>query len=68
MFYTDSLDQLLNQLKVTDVFRLAILKFYYKLMNNALPVYFHAMKPMLPQICDFYEIRKPLFYLPDIEH
>ena len=66
--HTEPICKLLNQLKVTDMFRLAIWKFYYKLMNNALPVYFHAMKPMLPQICDFYGIRKPLFHLPDIKH
>ena len=37
-------------LKVSDMFRLAIWEFYYKLMNNKLPSYFNYMKPNLPVI------------------
>ena len=55
-------------IKVIDMFRLAILKFYYKLMNNGLPPYFDVMKPVLPRIVNVYEIRKPTFHLPKIRH
>ena len=26
------------------------------------------MKPVLPQICSRYEVRNPVFHLPDIRH
>ena len=55
-------------IKVIDMFRLAIWKFYYKLMNNGLPPYFDVMKPVLPRIVNVYEIRKPTFHLPKIRH
>ena len=55
-------------LKVSDMFRVAIWKFYYKLMNNKLPSYFNHMKPNLPVLCNYYGIRKPKFHLPIIRH
>ena len=55
-------------LKVSDMFRVAIWKFYYMLMSNKLPSYFNYMKPNLPVICNYYGIRKPKFYLPIIRH
>ena len=44
-----------------DMFRFALWKFYFKLMNNKLPPYFENMKPVLPRICDNYNIRRPFF-------
>ena len=58
----------LKLVKVTDMFRLAIWKFYYKLINHALPLYFQIMIPTLPRICDTHVIRKPTFHLPAIKH
>ena len=55
-------------LKVSDMFRVAVWKFYYKLMNNKLPYYFNYMKPNLPVICNYYGIRKPKFHLQIICH
>ena len=55
-------------LKVSDMFRVAIWKFYYRLMNNKLPSYFNYMKPNLPVIFNYYGIRNPKFYLPIIRH
>ena len=37
-------------------------------MNNQLPTYFSQMKPVLPIICTRYEVRNPMFHLPDIRH
>ena len=37
-------------------------------MTNQLPVYFAIMKPVLPQVCTRYEIRNPVYHLPDIRH
>ena len=51
-----------------DMFRLALWKFYFKLMNNKLPPCFENMKPVLPRICDNYDIRRPSFHLPLIKH
>ena len=55
-------------IKLTDMFSLATWKFYYKLMNNQLPTYIFRMKPVVPIICTRYEIRNPVFYLPNIRH
>ena len=67
--HTEPLLKELRLLKVTCMFSLAIWKFYYKLMNyNQLPIYFELMKPPQPQVCTYYDIRSPVFYLPDIRH
>ena len=51
-------------LKLTDMFPVAVWKFYYKLMNDQLPIYFVDWKPVLPRVCARYEIRSPAFHLP----
>ena len=66
--HTEPICKRLHMLKVSDMFRLAIWKFYYKLMNNKLSSYFNYMKPNLPVICNYYGIRKPKFHLPIIRH
>ena len=58
----------LHMLNVSDMFLVAIWKFYYKLMNNKLASYFNFMKPNLPVICNYYGIRKPKVHLPIIRH
>ena len=50
------------------MFRTMIWKFYFKLMNGLLPSYFNIMIPVLPPICNFHEVRKPIFHLPHIIH
>ena len=55
-------------LRLPDMFRFALWKFYFKLMNNTLPLYFNIVKPVLPDICNYYEVRTPSFHLPDIKH
>ena len=50
------------------MFPLAIWKFYYELINNQLPTYLSQMRPVLPVICTRYEVRNPMFHLPDIRH
>ena len=44
------------------------LKFYYKLTKKELPPYFDIMLPTLPNVCDYYNIRRPAFHLPFIKH
>ena len=44
------------------------LDFYYKLMNNLLPIYFENCNPTLPKIDKLYNVRKPVFHLPKIKH
>ena len=46
----------------------AVWNFYYKLMNNLLPIYFDNYKPTLPRIDQLYNVRKPVFHLPNIKH
>ena len=55
-------------MKVSDMFRVAIWKFYDKLMINKLPSYFKYMKPNLSVICNYYGICRPKFHFPIIKH
>ena len=55
-------------LKIFDMYKLAIWKFYFKLMNNELPHYFTNMKPELPRVAEYYSLRRPTFHLPRISH
>ena len=55
-------------LKITDMFSVAIWKFYFKLMNNKLPHCFSSYKPVLPIVNERYDIRNPGFHLPVINH
>ena len=66
--HTEPLLKELELLKITCMFILSLWKFYYRLMTNQLPVYFAIMKPVLPQVCTRYEIRNPVYHLPDIRH
>ncbi len=66
--HTEPICKQLRLLKVPDMFRISIWKFYFKLMTNKLPAYFSHMKPALPYICNRYEIRRPTFHLPLIRH
>ena len=45
--HTESLHKEYNILKVQDMYQLAILKFYCKLLNNNLPQYFNSFTPKL---------------------
>ena len=64
--HTEPIFKRLKLLKITDIFTLAVWKFYYKLMNDLLPHYFNNIKPRLPDICNYYSIRAPLFTLPKV--
>ena len=50
------------------MFAASVWQFYYKLMNKILPPYFNFMIPELPNTCNRYQLRKPLFRLPLIKH
>ena len=43
--HTKPICKSLNLLKVQDIYQLAILKFYFKLINNELPQYFDTFTP-----------------------
>ena len=66
--HTEPIYKNLRLLKLTDMFPIAVWKFYYKLMNNQQPEYFIDWKPDLPRVCTRYEIRSPVFHLPLIRH
>ena len=52
-----------------DMFRFALWKFYFKLMNNKISSsYLENIKPVLPRICDNYDIRRPFFHLPVMKY
>ena len=54
--HTEPICKKLRILKISDMFSVALWKFYYKLMNNKLPEYFSFMKPILPTATERYEI------------
>ena len=64
--HTEPIFKRLKLLKITDIFTLSVWKFYYKLMNDLLPHYFSNIKPRLPDVCNYYSIRVPLFTLPKV--
>ena len=66
--HSEPLCKLLNVLKVSDLFVCSLWKFYYKLTRRELPPYFDIMLPTLPNVCDYYNIRRPIFHLPFIKH
>ena len=66
--HTEPICKGLCVIKVTDMYRIAIWKFYFKLMRNLLPSYFEIMKPELPLISNHYEIRNVNFHLPKTNH
>ena len=66
--HSEPLCKLLNVLKVSDLFVCFLWKFYYKLTKKELPPYFDIMLPTLPNVCDYYNIRRPVFHLLFIKH
>ena len=66
--HSEPLCKSLNILKIPDIFTCSLWKFYYKLSKNQLPTYFDDMIPMLPNICNIYNIRHPTFHLPLVKH
>ena len=66
--HTEPICKKLRILKISDMFSVALWKFYYKLMNNKLPEYFSFIKPVLPTATERYEIRNPSFHTPAIKH
>ena len=45
--HTEPICKKMFLLKLTDMFPIAVWKFYYKLMNDQLPIYFVDWKPVL---------------------
>ena len=66
--HTEPLFKELKLVKITDMYVIAIWKFYHKLMNNQLPMFFSSMTPQLPVACARYELRNPKSHLPAIKH
>ena len=65
---TEPICKKLRILIISDMFSVALWKFYCKLMNNKLPEYFSFLKPVLPTATECYEIRNPSFHTPAIKH
>ena len=66
--HSEPICKALNLVKVPDMYTCAVWNFYYKLMNNLLPIYFENCKPTLPRIDQLYNVRKSVFHLPKIKH
>ena len=55
-------------LKVKDIYRLGIYKFYYKLINNHLPHYFQEFTPTFSVGVNHYSLRNTIRQIPRIKH
>ena len=66
--HTEPICKVHRILKVSDLFSIALWKFYNKLINNKLSKCFSTIKPNLPVITEHYEIRNPVFHLSAIKH
>ena len=66
--HTEPICKKLRILKISDMFSVALWKFYYKLMNNKLSEYCSFMKPVSPIATERYEIRNPSFHTPVVNN
>ena len=66
--HSEPICKALNLVKVPDMYTCAVWNFYYKLINNLLPIYFENCMPTLPRINQLYNDRKPVFHLSKIKH
>ena len=57
-----------NLLKVQDIYYIAVLKFYFKSVNNRLPYYFNNFTPQFSAGHQLYNFRNPTKLLPKIKH
>ena len=58
----------LKIIEISDMFSVALWKFYYKLMNNKLPDCFTSIKPVIPAVTERYEIRNHSLHTPNITY
>ena len=66
--HTEPLFKEHNLLKVQDIYYIAVLKFYFKLVNNHLPHYFNNFTPQFSAGHQHYNFRNPSRLLPKIKH
>ena len=66
--HTEPIFKGLNILNINDLYRLMVLKFYFKLENKLLPVYFNTFIPKKSHGSTIYSIRNPQSQMPQIKH
>ena len=66
--HTDVLFKQPNLLKIDDIYKLKVLKFYYKLKHDSLPFQFSSFVPNLSIASRNYGLRNPKFLIPTIKH
>ena len=66
--HTEPICKEFRVLSLFDMYKLAIWKFYFKLINNDSPHYFTNMNPELPRATEYYSLRRSTFHLPRISH
>ena len=66
--HTEPLFKENNLLKVQDIYHMAILKFYSRLINDNLPIYFESFTPQFSAGHQHYNFRNPSRLLPKIKH
>ena len=66
--HTEPLFKEYNLLKVQDIYYIAVLKFYFKLVNNHLPHYFNNFTPQFSAGHQHYNFRNPTRLLSKIKH
>ena len=66
--HTEPICRVERLLKVEEIYRLGIYKFYYKLINNHLPHYFPDFNPTFSVGVNHYSLRNPIRRIPRIKH
>ena len=66
--HTEPLFQLLNLLKISDLYQLKLLKFYFKLRNGTLPCYFNNLFPYNADINTYTTRQSNQLYVPIAKH
>ena len=66
--HTEPLFKEYNLLKVQDIYYIAVLKFYFKLVNNHLPHYFNNFTLQFSAEHQHYNFRNPTRLLPKNKH
>ena len=68
LVHTEPIYKKLRIIKISDMFAVALWKFYYKLMDNKLPDCLTSIKAVMPAVTEHYEIRNPSIHTPTIKH
>jgi hypothetical protein len=66
--HTEPICKELNILKIQDIYKVRILKFFYCVTQNTMPSYFQSFIPAISQGANLYSFRSNVFQIPKHRH